>query len=100
LTKVPRAAYWDTKPIQQNWSRYDKPWTLLQALALKAQRGEAVEVRDVYGFDAVTDSALSTNISRLKKMLPPDLRRHIQGTGQRSYCLKLDRGKIHILKGE
>jgi hypothetical protein len=98
LTESPRAVYWDTKPIPADWERFDQPWKLLWALASKAHLRAAVEVRDVYGVEPVTDSALSTLVGRLKKFLPPGLWKFIEPTRQRSYRLCLDRARVHLYK--
>jgi hypothetical protein len=98
LADVPRSAHWQTEPIAANWDRFDRSWQLLWMLATRAQLQAAVEVRDVYDNDAVTDSALSTLVGRLKNMLPPTLRRLICPTGQHSYRLHLAREQIHLLK--
>ena len=98
LVDQPRTAYWDTKSVDIDWARFDQLWQLVRALASRAQLGAAVEVKDVYGDQAVTDSALSTLVGRLKKILPLGLRRLIQPTGQRSYRLHLELKQIHHLK--
>jgi hypothetical protein len=96
LADVPRSAHWETERIVADWDRFDKPWQLLWMLATKARLHAGVEVRDVYDNDAVTDSALSTLVGRLKQMLPATLWRLIQPTGQRSYRLHLEREQIHL----
>ncbi len=96
LAGLPRSAHWETKRIPADWDRFDKPWLLLWKLATKARLHAGVEVKDVYGYDAVTDSALSTLVYRLKQILPATLWRLIRPTGQRSYRLHLAREQIHL----
>jgi hypothetical protein len=98
LADLSRSAHWETKRIPADWDRFDKPWQLLWMLATKAHLHAGVEVRDVYDNDAVTDSALSTLVGRLKRMLPPTLRRLIHPTRQRSYRLHLAPEHIHLHK--
>ena len=97
LLNQPRLVYWEAKRINVDWDRHNLPWKLLRALAVKAPLGAAVELRDVYGDRAVSESALTTLNGRLKELLPASLWKLIRPTGQRSYRLHLGRNGLNDL---
>jgi hypothetical protein len=90
------AAYWESREL--DIPPRGKKWQLLVALAEKAQLDAAVGLRDVYGDSIVSDNALSTTWNRLKECLPASLHKLVHpGSERRSYKLKLDRRRIHII---
>lgn len=89
LVRDSREAYWDGKRIDADWSRQDNGWRLLWALAEKAGRSSPVGEADLFD-DVVSRSTMSTIFGRLKKLLPPSLRKQIRpGQSARTYYMDL-----------
>jgi hypothetical protein len=70
-----REAYWEGEPLDIEWTRYDREWTLLVALATKAKSGQGVDSRDELRI-SVKDSRRA-----LVGRLPAELRRSIRSEG-------------------
>ncbi|MDP6718295.1 MAG: hypothetical protein QGF59_06565, partial [Pirellulaceae bacterium] len=88
-------AYWETHRLAEQPTK--TAWKLLVALAHKAPFGSDVKVRDVWGDEAVTNSAMSSVWARLKKLLPPTLWPLVRpGDAPRTYRLNLNADRIHI----
>ncbi|MBI3860969.1 MAG: hypothetical protein HY290_03655 [Planctomycetia bacterium] len=76
-----------------------RPWDLLVALARKAKLRAQVEERDLQLDDGRSDSFMPTNRNRLKLALPAGLDQLIvRGNIPRSYRLKLEPQRIHIIE--
>jgi hypothetical protein len=88
--------YWEGRLLAVAWSRYHALWRLLVALAEKGQRGAAVTDRDLYDH-ATALSTLATTLSRLRKLVPASLWKHVvPSKDPRGYRLQLDRHHIHL----
>ncbi|QDU21814.1 hypothetical protein [Urbifossiella limnaea] len=90
-------AFWSGKPLTVAWHRHPMPWKLLLLLARKARFHTHVVELDVYE-DDVSESAMATLLGRLKKLLPPELRKAIvPGPEPRSYRLDLPPRLVHLV---
>lgn len=97
LSLSPAAAYWDGQAITAEWEQRRRLWELLVALARCGQGGLAVLEVDIFP-DEVSDTAMSSRMSRLKALLPPTLKKVvIPGLEPHSYRLDLDAAKIMIV---
>ena len=95
IDETQHEAYWETQRLAEQ--PVTTAWKLLVALARKAPFGSDVEMRDVWGDDAITNSAMSTVWSRLKRLLPPTLWPLVRpGNAPRTYRLQLDADRIQI----
>lgn len=93
-----RLAYWASAPLDVDWKRHHSLWRFFEALARKAQRGAVVEDRDLYDH-ATGNSTLATSLSRLRRLIPPALCKHIVANKDpRGYRLQLDRQHIHLFE--
>ena len=72
---------------------------MLYNLASKARLGAAIQERDLYD-DVKSESNMATTLNRLKKILPPSLKKLIIPAKdmKRSYRLDLARHRIHIVE--
>ena len=95
IVQVRREVFWQAQKLKEQPT--GSAWKLLLALASKAPSRAVVEVRDVWGDEAVSDSAMSTAWGRLKKCLPPSLWRLVRpGEERRTYSLHLDALRTHL----
>jgi hypothetical protein len=89
-------AFWEVKPVGDNWQRHKAPWKLLVALAKKALHRADVVERDLY-IEAQSESTMATVAGRLKSRLPASLWKLIvPGRTARSYRLMLEPDKTHL----
>ena len=88
--------YWEGSLLAVDWRRYHALWRLLVALAEKGQLGGVVADRDLYDH-ATALSTLATTLSRLRKLVPASLWKHmVPSKDPRGYRLQLDRQHIHL----
>ena len=99
LVSAPPAAYWEGRRIPADLGRLRRAWLMLYNLASKARLGAAIQERDLYD-DVKSESNMATTLNRLKKILPPSLKKLIIPAKdmKRSYRLDLARHRIHIVE--
>lgn len=89
-----REVYWKQERLETLSKR---SWTFLIALARKAPRRGAVDYRDVFDGEAVSNSAMSTVWGRLKERLPASLSRLVEpGESPQTYRLVLEGHRVHF----
>lgn len=94
IVEASREAHWEERSLEK---LPEGSWRFLVALARKARLRAAVDFRDVFGNDALTDSAMSTAWGRLKGRLPGSLWRLVEpGERPRTYRLNLDSHLIYF----
>lgn len=92
-------AFWAGKKIDGRWNRFKKPWELLTHLARRGGSGSDVTVSDLYGDKLVSDNALGSLVDRLKKLLPPSLRKWvIPGMSSKTYRLEIPDNRLHFFQ--
>lgn len=98
IAESSRQVFWSGKKLNIAWSRGSKPWKLLLMLARKAAFEGFVVEEDIYD-DVVSGSAMATLFGRLKKLLPPELKKAIlPGPEPRSYRLALPSQPVQVVK--
>jgi hypothetical protein len=96
IDTVRNEAFWEGQPLDRQPT--GSAWRLLVALARKAPHRMSVEERDIWGDKVVSNSAMATLWGRLKERLPASLWKLVRtGEEPRTYCLKLDGDRIHII---
>lgn len=88
--------YWEGKQLRDASACEPKPWALLVALARKATHSGFVAEKDIYE-SRMSPSAMATLLGRLKKDLPPSLRKKIEpGPESQSYRLVIESHLVYV----
>ena len=94
-----RKVFWETRDITDDLNRFRIRWKLLLALATKAAYMGHVTEDDVDDRRGKALTFMSSNVDRLRKMLPASLKKLIiPGSDPRSYRLTLEAQRIHVIK--
>jgi hypothetical protein len=98
LIEKTREAYWEGEKIDQEWRTFRKPWEFLWQLASNAKSVSPVNDMDLYGRPKPYSTVVN-RWSRLKKLLPASLSRHVIPMGEEEramYRLKYPSNRIHL----
>jgi len=96
LIKERRVAYWKTKRIDIDWSKYRQQWVCLERLAVFVRTRRHLCPTDLS--DSEDLSYLSKLISKMtgNENFPPSLADLIAPVGGGCYCLKLEPAQVFI----